>query len=106
MTHYRKKDLVDIKNGKTTIEQVAQKYNVSTQSVIKAMNRRKIFTQKKRILITTPYEQRVANSIQECADILEMSRDSIKRALKGERVPTLDNLEIKVEVYEDGEKET
>ncbi len=88
-----------------TIDQIAQKYGVSRSAVIKAMNRRKIFTQKKKILITTPYEQRVVNSIQECADILEMSRDSIKKALKGQRVPTLDNLEIKVEVIENGEKE-
>ena len=88
-----------------TIDQIAQKYGVSRSAVIKAMNRRKIFTQKKKILITTPYEQRVVSSIQECADILEMSRDSIKKALKGQRVPTLDNLEIKVEVIENGEKE-
>lgn len=103
-TNYEEKDLISIKNKELTIEQVAEKYGVSCNSVIKAMNRRKIFTQKKRILITTPYQQRIVNSIQECADILEMSRDSIKRALKGERVPTLDNLEIKVEVYDNGKE--
>ena len=104
-TVYQTKDLIDIKNGKATIDQVAQKYGVSRVAIIEAMSKRKIFVKKKRILITTPYEQRVVGSIQECAKVLEMSRESIVKALKGQRVATLEALEIKVEVYNNGETE-
>lgn len=94
-TNYDDNDL-----KKLSIQECATKYGVSQSAIIKARNRRGIFSKKVKILITTPYQKRIVNSIQECANALELSRQSIKKALKGKRVATLEELEIKVEVYE------
>ena len=98
-TYYKVEDLKNL-----SIQECAEKYGVSPQAVLRAKNRRGIYSKKIKILITTPYEQRVAKSIQECANMLELSRASILKALKGQRVATLENLEIKVEVYINGEE--
>lgn len=96
---YNSADFEKIKRKETTIEEVATKYKVSKHSIVLAMNKRGIYTQKKTILIKSPFGNRIVNSIQECADELKISRDSVKRALRGKRVALLEELNIKLEVY-------
>lgn len=99
MAKYDNEDFDKIKRKEATIEEIANKYNVSKHSIILAMNKRGVFTQKKSVLIKSPFGNRVARSIQDCADELKISRDSVKRALKGERVAILEALNIELEVY-------
>ena len=106
MTKYDLTDFERIVNKETTIEEIANKYSVSRKSIICAMNKHGYHTQKKRILIKAPYGSHLVSSIQECADELKLSRDSIKRALKGKRVATLEDMNIELEVYYGEEEAT
>ena len=102
---YKNEDFDKIKRKEATIDEIASKYNVSKHSIILAMNKRGIYTQKKSILIKSPFGKRIVSSIQDCADELKISRDSVKRALKGKRVALLEELNIELEVYNGEEKE-
>lgn len=93
---YELQDLIRVANGEESIENIAETYNVSLNSVRCAMARRGIFKTKKKIKIVSPYKVIIVNSIQECCDTLKLSRTTIKKALHGQRVPILDNLEIKI----------
>ena len=99
MAKYENDDFEKIKRKEATIEEIANKYNVTKHSIVLAMNKRGIYTQKKAILIKAPYGNKVVKSIQDCAYELKISRDSVKRALKGERVVILEELNIVLEVY-------
>ena len=95
---YLDDDLESVANGTKSITEVAWQYNVSVIALKRAMNRRGYYLRKKKIKITTPYKTYVVDGIQECANTLKLSTQSIKNALKGKRVKTLEELNIKIEL--------
>lgn len=96
---YLEEDLEAIVKKQKTIKQVAEDYGVSQNAVIRCLNRRGYHTRKRRIKITTPYKTVVVGSIQECADTLKLSVVTINKALRGIRIKTLEDLNVKLEVY-------
>lgn len=95
---YLEEDLEAIVKGQKTIDEVANQYGVSHDTLKRNLNRRGYHVRKTKVKVFTPYYTRVYGSIQECADTLKLSRLTIVRALKGERVKVLEELEIKLEV--------
>ena len=82
-----------------TIGEIAHKYGVSPNRIRQAMIERG-YRLNKRIKIISPYKVIVVQDKQKCADELNVSRQTVVRALKGIRVPTLDDLGIKI-MYDD-----
>lgn len=102
MNKYEIEDFEAIKKGDTTIEDVAQKYGVSKKALQMAINRSGIYLKKKTIIIHTPYGAKKCLGIREVANELNLSQWTIKRALKGYRVKTLEDLDIMLEVVDNG----
>ena len=103
------KDLIAIKNGKQTINEVAEKYNTTPTAIKLAMYRRQIWRRKKRVLLVTPYKTTECCSVEDCARKTNITPTTLLKALRGERVPLLEELNIKVkyikEVYYDKQTE-
>ena len=95
---YLEEDLEAVSRKEKTVKEVALKYGVSQNALVRCLNRRKYYLRKIRIIIRTPYKTTVVDSVQECADTLHLSVSTIKKALKGGYVKTLDELNIKLEV--------
>lgn len=95
---YLEEDLEAIAKKQKTIKQVAEEYGVSQNSLLRILNMRGYHLRKRKIRIRTPYKTVVVGSIQECAETLKLSTQSIRNALKGQRVKTLEDLHITVEV--------
>ena len=95
---YLEEDLEAIAKKETTIKAVAEKYGVSQNAVLRILNMRGYHLRKQKIKIKTPYKTVVVGSIQECAETLKLSTQSIRNALKGQRIKTLEDLHITVEV--------
>lgn len=100
MNKYEIEDFEAIKKGDTTIKDVALKYGVSVKALQMAINRSGIYLKKKIVIIHTPYGAKKCIGIREVANELNLSQWTIKRALKGERVKTLEDLDIMLEVVE------
>jgi len=93
-----KYDLLDLET--MSVDELCEKYGVSKATIKKALYRNG-FRKHKKIKITSPYsEETYVADIQKCADELKVSRETVYRALRGEKVPTLDDLNIKVEYVE------
>ena len=95
---YLEEDLEAISKKTMTIKQVADKYGVSQTAVLRILNIRGYHIRKRKIIIRTPYNSAVVGSVQECAETLNLSTQSIRNALHGKRVKTLEDLGIKLEV--------
>lgn len=95
---YLEEDLEAIVKKEKTIKQVATDYGVSQNAVLRCLNRRGYHIKKRRIRIITPYKTVVVESAYECAETLKLSATTINKALRGEKIKTLEELGIKVEV--------
>ena len=95
---YLKEDLNAVISKEKNLDDVAKKYGVSRANLVRRLNRQGYHIRRRKIKIVTPYKTVVVNSIQECADTLKLSTTTIKLALKGQRIKTLEELNIHLEV--------
>ena len=95
---YREEDLEAVAKGLADINDVAQQYGVSKDTLRRCLNRQGYHLRKVKIKITTPYKRVMVGSIQECAETLKLSRSAVRSALKGKNVRVLEELGIKLEV--------
>lgn len=100
---YTQEDLEAVIKGELTIEHLAYRYNTSPQAIKKALYRIG-YRKHKQIKIISPYKTIYVADMQKCAEELNMSVSSVKRALQGKAVPTLDELGIKLEVINENDK--
>lgn len=101
MSKYEIEDFEAIKKGETSLQDVALKYGVSVKAIQMAVNRCGIYLKKRIIIIYTPYGAKKCIGIREVADELNLSQWTIKQALKGKKIKTLEDLDIKLEVIGD-----
>ena len=104
-SRYDIKDFLAIKKGDKTVQEIAEKYKASNRAIICAMARVNVFRKKKMVKVTTPYKEKICSSINECAEFVGVSSATISNALKGQQIPILKELEIKVEEYEPNAEE-
>lgn len=97
---YNDKDFEKVAKGKAKIEDMCEFYNVSHNVFLKAMNRKGYYLKKTKLKITSPSKIKVVHSFSACANELKVSEQTIRNYLKGKRVKTFEELEIKVEVVE------
>ena len=98
---YNEDDLIKIIRKEATVMEISHKYGSSYQAIRKALYRYGYRAHKK-IKISSPYKKDIyVEDIQKCADELKVGRTTIIRALKGEKVPMFDELNIKVEYIGD-----
>lgn len=84
-----------------SVDELCKKYGSSKQAVVKAKYRLGI-RKRKAIKIMSPYKEPVIVADKhKCAEELRVSVSTIERALKGLGVPTLDDLNIKIEYVEE-----
>ena len=96
MSKYEQEDLENL-----SVEELCAKYGSSKGAIKKAMYRNG-YRKHKAIKIISPYKEPViVADKQKCAEELRLSRRTIDRALKGECVPTLNELNIKIEYVEE-----
>lgn len=84
-----------------SVEELCAKYNANEKTIKMALYR---FGKRKHraIRIISPYKKpMIVADKQKCAEELRLSRRTIDKALKGERVPILDELNIKLEYAEE-----
>lgn len=94
---YDENDLIKVIKNQATITEMEHKYGSSYQAIKKALYRYG-YRSHKQIKISSPYKKDTyVSDIQKCADELKVGRTTIIRALRGEKVPMLDELNIKVE---------
>lgn len=104
-SRYDINDFIAVKNNQLTLEDVAKKYGTSTHAIKCAMSRLRLYKKKVMVRLITPYKEQICGSINECAKIVGVSSPTINSALKGKRIPLLEELEIKVEVYDQNAKQ-
>ena len=96
MNKYEQEDLENL-----SVEELCKKYGSTEQAIKKAMYRNG-YRKHRAIKIVSPYKEPViVADKQKCAEQLRLSRRSVDRALKGERVAILDDLNIKLEYAEE-----
>lgn len=93
---YDYSDFQKIVDKELTIEDVAQKYNVSKELIHRQMNRAGYYISKRKIVITSPYKQIQCDSISEAAKQLNISTTSVINALKGKEITILKELNITI----------
>lgn len=96
---YLPEDFDRYERKEITVQELCQKYNVSLNTMRKAINRRGIHPLKKRIVIKTPYKTLICESVNEASDELRVSRTTVYYALKGRRIPLFE--EMGIEIYEE-----
>lgn len=97
---YEDDDLKAIANKEKSVSEIAIKYGVSSNAIRKALIRKGWFARKVRVKIITPYKTKTVSSIQECADELQLSSATIRKALNGETIKTLEELNVRLEIVE------
>lgn len=95
---YNDEDLEAIAQGRLSLAQLAHYYGVSRDTLRRSLNRRGYHLRKMKIKITSPYIRKTVYSLQECAETLKVSAPTIRKAIRGGYVKTLEELEIKLEV--------
>lgn len=96
---YLPEDFDRYEHKEITVQDLCKKYNVSLNTMRKAINRRGIHPLKKRIVIKTPYKTLICESVNEASDELRVSRTTVYYALKGQRIPLFE--EMGIEIYEE-----
>ena len=91
-----KYDVYDLET--MSIEELCIKYNSTPNAIRRMKSYHQIYKRKIRIRIITPYKTTIVRSIQECCETLRLSRTTIKKALRGESVPILNDMGIRLEV--------
>ena len=106
-TRYDWRDFVAIRDKKTTIDNVAKKYGVSRRAIVCAMSQAKIRARKTAVVMITPYQTKTFSSTNECAKAIGVSQPTVMKAVRGKRVPLLEQLEITIEEakFDYGEEE-
>lgn len=98
-------DLHAIGNGEKTIDEIAKKYGVRKMNIIDALHRNKIHIKKnKPIHLISPYTDKIYENANELAKELDLTPRTIRRALNGERIQLLEELEIKLEEVKYGKE--
>ena len=97
---YDIRDFEKIVAKEMTVKEMATKYGVSEKKIRQALNSRG-FHLIKRVKIISPYKTIVCQDKQKCAEELKVSRQTIIKALKGERIPMFEELGIKIEYEEE-----
>jgi len=95
---YDLKDFDKVANYKVTADEMAQKYGVSKKTFIRAMNSNGYYLKKIKFKITSPYKTKYVHSYFDCANELNVSVETIRRAVKGKKIKIFEELGIKVEV--------
>lgn len=95
---YDIKDFEKIVSGEVEIEEVTKKYNVSQSRLQRVMNYYGFYVHKTKFKITTPHKTKVVYSYLSCASELNVSVETIRKAVKGERIKVFEEMGIKVEV--------
>lgn len=99
---YLEEDFERYDRKEITVQELCKKYNVTLNTMRKAINRRGIHPLKKRIVIKTPYKTVVCESVSEASDELRVSHTTIYYALRGRRIPLFE--EMGIEIYEEKRK--
>lgn len=94
---YTDEDYELFAKGELTTEDLMKKYNVSRNTIRKALNRKRLFVRNNKIRIITPYKTMVVESISECARELQIDRSWIYRYFQGYKVKTFEDLNITLE---------
>lgn len=98
---YEERDLLAVISGDKSLQDVADLYGTTKQAVKKALYRYG-YRVRRSIKIISPYKETIyVADKQKCAEELRVSARTISKALKGERVAILDDLNIRVEYAED-----
>lgn len=107
MERYLDSDLEDISNGTKTFQDIAKKYGTNEKSVRRAFYRRGFVITRRYFVITDNYTGNVsyAESVTECAKLLNVSRQTIYDVIKGKKIDLFEEMNIKVEVRFSGETE-
>ena len=96
MNKYEQEDLENL-----SVEELCKKYGSSESAIKKAMYRNG-YRKHKAIKIISPYKEAIyVADKQKCAEELRVSRRTIDRSLKGEKVKILEELNIKIMYVED-----
>ena len=95
---YNIKDFEKVANGKASVEEMCENYDVSRQVFVNAMNRHGYYCKKTKLKIITPHKIKIVYSYSACANELKVSEQTIRNYLKGKRVKTFEDLDIKIEV--------
>ena len=93
---YKISDIELLAQKKITPKEFAEKYGVSLDSVYHLCRREHIHLTKPVIIIRSKYGDTYVRGKQECAEELKISYTSVVRALKGEKVNTLEELGIEI----------
>jgi len=84
-----------------SVEELCKKYG-ATESAVKKAKYRWGYRSHKAVRILSPYHEPVILADkQKCAEELRLSKRTIDRALKGEKVKILEELNIKIEYVEE-----
>lgn len=102
---YKEEDLLKIIRKEADVMEIAHKYGSSYQAVRKALYRYGYRAHRK-VKIISPYRDDIyVADAQKCAEELKVSKITIYRALRGQKVAMFDELNIKVEYAEDDDYE-
>ena len=99
---YDIEDFEAVAKGETTVKELVKKYQSTPKQIRQALVQRG-FHIRKQIKIVSPYKTMIVADKQKCADELGVSRSTIAKALKGEKIPTLDELNIQLSYVEEEE---
>ena len=95
---YDLNDFERVANEEATIEEMANKYDVSTRTFIRSMNKNGYYVKKIKFRITSPHKTKTVYSYSSCASELNVSIETIRQAVKGKRIKLFEDMGIKVEV--------
>ena len=96
-----KYEIEDLEN--LSVKELCEKYGSSEKTVKMALYRFGV-RKHRAVRILSPYKTPVVVADkQKCAEELRLSRRTVDKALKGERVPILEELNIKLEYVEENQ---
>ena len=102
---YTKEEIGQLANGEISFQDFATKHNIKISTVHSVLYYHKYYKRNRLYKITSPYKTIICSSVREVSEKLGLCDHTVYKALKGGRVRVLEELEIKVEVIENGKKE-